>query len=92
MARPDDQPMLCPVCDTVYASVSVHDDGLVVNLLDNERYRRVCFDPVAGSDGEPLVRFFHHTHEQVDSDAESVADGSDAPAAARRGAGAVRRD
>jgi len=38
-----------------------------VNLLDNERYRRVCFDPVAGDDGAPLVEFYHHTHEQVNA-------------------------
>ncbi len=58
---PEDAPQRCPVCETDYDSVSVHDAGLMVNLLDNARYRRVCFEPVAG----PRVRFFHHTHEQV---------------------------
>jgi hypothetical protein len=62
----DDTPENCPVCDDGYDSVSEHDAGLMVNLIDNERYRRVCFDPV-GVDGEPRVRFFHHTHEQVDA-------------------------
>ena len=36
----------------------------MVNLLDNARYRRVCFEPVS-SDGAAYVRFYHHTHEQV---------------------------
>jgi len=43
--------------------VSVHESGLVVNLLDNERYRRVCFEPV--DEGGPRIRFYHHTHEQT---------------------------
>ena len=37
----------------------------MVNLLDNDRYRRVCFEPAADADGRPLVRFFHHTHAQT---------------------------
>lgn len=53
----------CPVCDVAYDSVSVHDTGLMVNLLDNERYRRVCFDPV--EENGPRIRFYHHTHEQT---------------------------
>ncbi|KAB1188978.1 hypothetical protein GJR98_13390 [Haloferax sp. MBLA0077] len=60
-------PARCPVCSTPYDSVSVHDRGLLVNLLDNARYRRVCFEPVE-RDGRPHVRFFHHTHEQVGAD------------------------
>ncbi|RLM59192.1 hypothetical protein DVK02_00085 [Halobellus sp. Atlit-31R] len=64
MHVPDDAPVRCPVCERAYDSVSEHDDGLLVNLLDNERYRRVCFDPVL-VDGEARVRFYHHTHEQV---------------------------
>jgi len=67
MREPADPPAVCPVCETDYDSVSVHDSGLMVNLLDNERYRRVCFEPVAGDD-EPLVRFYHHTHEQAGTD------------------------
>ena len=66
MRVPEDAPPACPVCAADYDSVSAHDDGLVVNLLDNERYRRLCFDPVDGDDGA-LVYFYHHTHEQVDS-------------------------
>jgi hypothetical protein len=64
---PENAPASCPVCGDAYDSVSEHDAGLMVNLLDNERYRRVCFDPVA-VDGEPRVRFYHHTHEQTDED------------------------
>jgi hypothetical protein len=36
----------------------------MVNLLDNRRYRRVCFEPVS-VDGIAHVRFYHHTHEHV---------------------------
>lgn len=54
----------CPVCDVGYESVSIHGTGLMVNLLDNERYRRVCFEPTAENGGEPRIRFYHHTHEQ----------------------------
>jgi len=64
MRVPDDAAATCPVCGDAYDSVSEHDAGLMVNLLDNERYRRVCFDPVA-ADGDPRVRFYHHTHEQT---------------------------
>ena len=64
MHVPDDAPARCPVCEAEYDSVSEHDAGLLVNLLDNERYRRVCFDPVL-VDGEARVRFYHHTHEQT---------------------------
>jgi hypothetical protein len=65
MERPDreERPDRCPVCETGYESVSVHEGGLMVNLLDNERYRRVCVEPVEG----PRVQFFHHTHEQTDA-------------------------
>jgi hypothetical protein len=65
MAVPENPPERCPVCETAYESVSLHETGLMVNLLDNERFRRVCFEPVAGDDGRPLVRFYHHAHEQV---------------------------
>ena len=53
----------CPVCEAGYESVSVHESGMMVNLLDNERYRRVCFEPAVGR--EPRIRFYHHTHEQT---------------------------
>jgi hypothetical protein len=56
-----DPPEHCPVCDTAYDSVSVHEEGLLINLLDNERYRRVCVEPLP----ESRIRFFHHTHEQA---------------------------
>jgi hypothetical protein len=55
----------CPICEAAFDSVSVHEEGLMVNLLANERYRRVCFEP-AGED-EPRIRFYHHTHEQAAS-------------------------
>ncbi|MFD1515449.1 hypothetical protein [Halomarina rubra] len=61
MEVPDDAPATCPVCERAYDSVSVHDSGLMVNLLDNTLYRRVCFDPVEGA----CVQFYHHTHDQV---------------------------
>jgi len=32
---PDDAPAECPVCHTDYESVSVHDGGVAVNLLEN---------------------------------------------------------
>ena len=53
----------CPVCEAAFDSVSVHESGLMVNLLENERYRRVCFEPAGGD--EPRIRFYHHTHEQA---------------------------
>lgn len=61
MDRPNDPPETCPVCETAYDSVSVHGTGLMVNLLENERYRRVCFEPIPGS----RLRFYHHTHQQA---------------------------
>jgi len=66
MRVPDDAPDRCPVCDAAYDSVSEHDRGVMVNLLDNDRYRRVCFEPTL-VDGDARVRFYHHTHEQVES-------------------------
>jgi hypothetical protein len=64
MRVPDDAPPVCPVCGLAYDSLSEHDGGLMVNLLDNDRYRRVCFDPV-DVDGRAHVHFYHHTHEHV---------------------------
>lgn len=64
MNVPDEVPDTCPVCEAAYDSVSEHEDGLIVNLLDNDHYRRVCFDPVL-VDGDARVRFYHHTHEQT---------------------------
>jgi hypothetical protein len=61
---PTDAPDPCPVCETDYDSVSLHDAGLLVNLLDNDRYRRVCFEPVSRDD-VAMIRFYHHSHEQV---------------------------
>ncbi|ELZ26591.1 hypothetical protein C474_19369 [Halogeometricum pallidum JCM 14848] len=67
MRVPDDAPPTCPVCGVAYDSVSEHDAGLMVNLLDNVAYRRVCFDPVI-LDGRAHVRFYHHTHRRVTGD------------------------
>jgi len=64
---PAEAPEICPVCETVYDSVSEHTEGLMVGLTPNEKYRRVCFEPHA-TDGEAHVRFYHHTHEQAETD------------------------
>lgn len=60
----EDAPERCPICETAYDSASVHEEGVAVNLIENERFRRVCFEPVGGDDGARL-RFYHHTHEQA---------------------------
>jgi hypothetical protein len=60
---PEDAPVTCPACGA-YDSVSVHADPVMVNLLDNDRYRRVCVDPGV-KDGEGRLYFYHHTHEQA---------------------------
>jgi hypothetical protein len=78
MDVPTDAPHVCPVCEASYESISRHDAGLLVNLLDNERYRRVCFEPVS-HEGHPHVRFYHHTHEQVDAAATEPTGGVDHP-------------
>jgi hypothetical protein len=62
----------CPACGQEYESVSVHQDGLMVNLCKNPRFHRVCFNPVS-QDGHAHVEFYHHTHEQV-PDAGAVAE------------------
>jgi hypothetical protein len=61
---PEDPPDVCPVCSADYESVSTHEGGLTVALRENERYRRVCFDPRLRGDA-PVVDFYHHTHEQT---------------------------
>lgn len=66
MHVPDDPPDSCPACGAPYESVSRHADGFVVNLLDNERYRRVCFEPVGDIAAEqPMLDCYHHTHKQT---------------------------
>ena len=62
---PQDAPPRCPACGRAYASVSAHRDSLMVNLFDNDRYQRVCFEPTS-QDGDPCVYFYHHTHEQAE--------------------------
>lgn len=66
MERPVDSPTRCPVCDAAYDSVSRHESGLMVALRENQRYGRVCFDPVS-VDGAARIDFYHHTHEQCGS-------------------------
>lgn len=58
---PDNAPSTCPVCDRSFESVSVHSDGLMVNLRENERFQRVCFYPDR-HDGVSSVYFYHHSH------------------------------
>jgi len=65
-------PVVCPVCGTDFESVSVHDEGLMVNMRDNDRYQRVCLEPVGDGDA-PCIRFFHHTHEQAGTDQPGTA-------------------
>ncbi|WP_236039227.1 DUF2225 domain-containing protein [Haloarcula salinisoli] len=68
------EPVICPVCGTDFETVSVHDEGLMVNMRDNDRYQRVCLEPVS-DDGTALIRFFHHTHEQTGTDQPGTAGG-----------------
>ncbi|WP_227130841.1 hypothetical protein [Halorubellus salinus] len=70
MEVPDDAPEECPVCDRAYDSVSEHDAGVMVNLLDNERYQRVCFEPRSGG----RLWFFHHTHAQTATARDAYSD------------------
>ncbi|ELZ35947.1 hypothetical protein C465_04090 [Halorubrum distributum JCM 9100] len=67
MYVPDDPPATCPACGDPYESVSRHTDGFVANLLDNERYRRVCFHPSTDG-GDPAFDCYHHTHAQAGTD------------------------
>lgn len=56
-----DRPVVCPVCGADFESVSVHDEGVMVNLLDNDRFQRVCFQPVSDDEG-PRWSAFSITH------------------------------
>jgi len=80
MYVPHDPPSCCPACGDDYESVSRHDDGFVVNLLDNERYRRVCFHPARTDDGDPALDCFHHTHATATETAHVDADEAVVPA------------
>ena len=62
---PQDPRPRAPASGRAYDSVSAHRDSLMVNLFDNERYQRVCFEPTS-QDGDPCVYFYHHTHEQAE--------------------------
>lgn len=65
MYVPNDPPDVCPACGDGYESVSRHADGFIVNLLENDRYRRVCFQPVESDAGEPMLDCYHHGHEDT---------------------------
>ena len=90
MYVPDDTPEACPACGDPYGSVSRHAGGFTVNLLDNRRYRRVCFHPSRTADGNPALDCYHHTHAEATEDepaeaaedepAEGTEDGTDPPA------------
>jgi hypothetical protein len=67
-------PVICPVCGTDFESVSVHDEGVMVNLLDKDQFQRVCFQPFS-DDGTALLRFFHHSHDQAGRDEPGSAGG-----------------
>jgi len=62
----------CPVCGRAFDSRSIHEGGLMVNLRENERYRRVCLDPAA-CDETPVIEFYHHTHDQTTLESEPSA-------------------
>ncbi|MFC4359968.1 hypothetical protein ACFO0N_18630 [Halobium salinum] len=89
MAPDDSRAARCPVCDRAYDSLSEHTGGLMVNLLANARYRRVCFDP-ALVEGEARVRFYHHTHDQAGTEPEAPA-GRDEPVSREPAGEAPRR-
>ncbi|SDF28162.1 hypothetical protein SAMN04488067_10381 [Halorubrum xinjiangense] len=73
MYVPKDPPPDCPACGDPYDSVSRHTEGFVANLIDNERYQRVCFQPV--SDGsDPALDCYHHTHEQAGTSERAAPD------------------
>jgi len=64
MDTPSDAPEACPVCGVAYFSVSRHgadEEGLLINLRENERFARVCVDAIEGGG----VDFYHHDHGQV---------------------------
>jgi hypothetical protein len=63
---PEDTPANCPTCGRVYESVTVHEEGVMVNLLENERYHRVCLEPGA-REGDAVLYFYHHTHQQAEA-------------------------
>jgi len=67
---PADPPGRCPVCDAEYDSVSVHTEGVMVALAENERYRRVCFEP-ASEGGRPVLEFYHHAHDVASAETDT---------------------
>ena len=67
MRVPADAPTTCPVCEHAYESVSLHETGLMINLIEYVRFQRVCFEPVLESNTS-MIRFYHHTHTQASGD------------------------
>jgi len=57
----EERPATCRVCGDDYASISYHESGLMINLDENERFRRVCVEPLP----DERVRFYHHEHSET---------------------------
>lgn len=66
-------PVVCPVCGADFEAVSVHDEGVMVNLVADDRFERVCLQPLS-DDGTPLLRFFQHARDR-NSDRPGTAGG-----------------
>lgn len=50
--HPEDPPARCSVCGEPYDAVSDHTGGLMVALAENERFDRVCFEPILDEAGD----------------------------------------
>ncbi|MBP1922504.1 hypothetical protein J2751_001514 [Halorubrum alkaliphilum] len=79
MYVPDDPPDACPACGDGYESVSRHAGGFVVNLLDNDRYSRVCFQPVESDEGDAALDCYHHVHAEATKTDEEPTDTHEEP-------------
>lgn len=51
--HPEDPPARCSVCGETYDAVSDHTGGLMVALAENERFDRVCFEPILDGGDSP---------------------------------------
>lgn len=70
-----DEPVVCPVCGDAVTEVSLHEEGLLVNLREDSQFRRVCVEPVTDDDGQPLVRLFQHPADSDDRGAPGTPGG-----------------
>lgn len=52
--HPDDPPPRCSVCGEPYDAVSDHTGGLMIALAENERFDRVCFEPILDEIGDSV--------------------------------------